>query len=189
MCSQCNDPPLEIKQNQPNEKRFIKASEADHFRQDGNTDQCQASSITDQESLISHITPQCWSHLIMFVMTLITDAPGHTIRPSWHVRPHHPMSHVTPGPSLAPGLRCQILIDQSWEERGVTPRCPPQSTISASDTRGKGENLKWKSPSLRANDSKLSKVGIDHFIVYDRRGICEMSFEAFLGPIFCKIKA
>ena len=60
------------------------------------------------------------------------------------------------------------------------------------DTQVSSARKKWKNTKttslLRAND-KLSKVGIVHYTVYDGRGIWEMSFEAFLGPIFCKIEA
>ena len=51
----------------------------------------------------------------------------------------------------------------------------------------KSDKLKTTSL-LRAND-KLSKVGTVHYTAYDGRGICEMSFEAILGPIFGKIEA
>ena len=50
------------------------------------------------------------------------------------------------------------------------------------------ENVKRETQLLRAND-KLSKVGTVHYTAYDGRGICEMSFEAILGLIFCKIEA
>ena len=176
MCSQCNDPPLEIKQNQPNEKRFIKAAEADHFGQDGNTDHCK-SSISESLVWWGHpCHPDMWgpgSHHPP-IMTCQASSP----RVSWsECCPRPPMSNFNRSVS-------------SWLEMAaeMTPRRPRQYPHPHPYQPVRKTVKMWFTPLLRAND-KLSKVGTVHYTVYDGRSICEMSFEAILGLIFCKIEA
>ena len=117
-CSQCNDPPSEIKQNQPNEKKFIKAPEADHFGQDGIIDHCKHSSGMDQWPNWSISDSAGCEHL---PMTRPNACPrmcalGHTIISSSPAL----MSRLPP--LVAHGPDCQILIDQSprgerWQRR------------------------------------------------------------------------
>ena len=129
-------------------------------------------------------------------------SPGHISSCLWwhwslvpRVTPsgHHDMSGPIipclmsrPGPSLAPGLRCQILIDQSPQERRWHPGVLHNIRI-----RYSGKKVKFWSDKIHRCVLMTSLAKLELFIIqfYDGRGICEMSFEACLGTIFCKIKA